>query len=272
MKTLGYTLLSTALLCASAFLAYGASAPEVTITARTTNSITVTIDDTTGLGAQDSLIFVFALAYADSLDGTGYEFDTTVTDTSGFVLSSLPERTFGWVIVRADSADNKEYSARDSVRTLAPQIIDARRPNFSIPVGMDLTDANSFSAITPTTWTINAEEYDSTGVYYSAPFHSLLLSVVGQTDSTYVSIIQMSGYTDEDNDTGSWVDDNTFTFAAADTIIVTTSGTYTLLEPLDGTSPGNTINEMHYYRIVGDDTLNDKSTGTVLTIREIRGE
>lgn len=271
LKGLGIGALFIALWLASLPLAYGASAPEVTITGRTTTTLTLTVDDTTGLGVQDSLVFIFAVEAADSLDGTGYEFATTTTDTSGYTLTGLPERTFGWVIVRADSQGVKAYSARDSVRTLAPQIIDARRPDFSVPVGVGLTDASSYTSVSATTWTINATETDSTGVYFSAPFHSLLATIVGQTDSTNVKIIQMSGFTDEDNDTADLTDDNTFIFAPADTVDITIAGSYNIMLPLSGNNPGNAINEMHYYRIVGQ-TGNDNSTGTVLTIREIRGE
>ncbi len=262
--------------------AYGATVPEVTITSRTTTSITFSIDDTTGMAVQDSVIFIFSLTAADSLDGTGYEVGTANADTLGpITISGLPERTWGTIIVRSDSTGGvKAYSARDTVRTLAPQIIDARRPDFIAPVGMNLTDASSFPPAAATTWTIKTTGIDSTGVYYSAPYMSLLLSVVGQTDSTNVKIVQMSGYTDEANLVGAittsdstkanWYATNTFMFAPADTIDVTTAGTYYLLEPLDGLSPGNTINEMHYFRLLGQAT-NDKSTGTVLNIREVRG-
>lgn len=262
--------------------AWSATAPEVTITARTTTSVTVSIDDTTGMAVQDSVIFIFSITAADSLDGTGYEVATANADTLGpITISGLPERTWGTVIVRSDSSGGvKAYSARDSVRTLAPQIIDARRPDFTAPVGTNLADASSFASIAATTWTIKTTGVDSTGVYYSAPYMALLLSVVGATDSTNVKVVQMSGYTDEANKVGTvttsdstkanWYADNTFMFAPVDTINVTTAGTYYLLEPLDGTSPGNAMNEMHYFRLLGQAT-NDKSTGTVLNIREIRG-
>lgn len=254
--------------------AYGVSAPEVTITARTTNSITITVDDTTGMAAQDSLIFIFALTAADSLDGTGYEFGTTSTDTTGYTLTSLPERTWGFVIVRADSSGNKAYSARDSVRTLAPQIIDSRRPDMSAPYGLNAYDANSMPGGTlgAASWTINGTERDSTGVYFSAPFTSFLISYVGVTDSTNVKLIPMIGYTDEDNDTADLEDDNTFTFTPGDTLAITTAGTYTVLLSADyGSYDGNILNEMFYLVILGV-AGNDNSTGTVLSpIRITRG-
>ena len=280
MKKLGTALLLIGLTLFCWRGAYGATAPEVTIVGRTTTTVSVTTTDTYGtLAAQDSIVFIFAVTAADSLDGTGLsEVRTANADTSGtIVLSGLPERTWGFIIVRVDSVGVKAYSQRDTVRTLTPQIIDARRPDFTVPVGMNLTDASSFpgASSTATTWTIKTTGVDSTGMYYSAPYSSLLLSVVGQTDSTNVKIVQMSGYTDEANlsgatTTANWYAINTFMFAPADTINVTTAGTYYLLEKLDGVSPGNAINEMHYFRLLGQAT-NDKSTGTVLNIREIRG-
>ncbi len=275
LRVLGITVLFSVLTLFCWNVVYGATAPEVNIVGRTTTTVSVTTTDTYGtLALQDSIVFIFANAAGDSLDGTGLaEVRTANADTSGtIVLSGLPERTFGWIIARVDSQTVKAYSARDSVRTLAPQIVDPVRPNFSAPVGTNLTDASSFpgSSATATTWTIKTTGTDSTGVYYSAPYISLMVSVVGQTDSTNVKIVEMIGYTDEENSSTDWDLDNTFQFAAGDTINVVTAGTYNLPAPFRGLNPGNAMNEMHYLRFVGQ-ASNDKSAGTVISIRETRG-
>ncbi len=259
--------------------AWSATAPSVTITARTTNTVSVSFD-TTGMGKQDSLIVLFAVEAADSLDGTELaRVATANADTvATLVLTGLPENTWGYIIARVDSAGAKAYTARDSVRTLLPQIVDTQRPNFDAPIGTNLIDANSMPGVaSPTsTWTIKAAGVDSTGIYYSAPFQTLLISYVGTTDSTNVKIIGMAGYTNEANlvgttTTANWYAQNSFIFTPVDTITVSTAGTNVLFFPFDYSSFSNAIQEMHYYKFLGV-VGNDNSTGTVFSaIREIRG-
>ena len=96
---------------------------------------------------------------------------------------------------------------------------------------MNLVDASSFPGVTAdkSTFTIKTTGSDSTAVYFDVTSVDILASVIGQTDSTKVTLIKMSGFTDERNASGSsvnWQLDNSFIFAPADTLTITTAGTY----------------------------------------------